>query len=72
MQTNDATSRHAMMAGSGRFLGHVAAIVAGLVLMFAGLAMGVTMVMLPVGIPLGLAGLLLLLWGASTRAKARR
>jgi hypothetical protein len=49
--------------GAGRLAVHVAAIVVGLILMVVGLAMGVTIVMLPFGVPIGLAGLLAFLWG---------
>ena len=52
-----------LVRGAGRAVGHVLAIVGGLVLMVAGVAMGVTMVLLPLGIPLGLVGLCILLWG---------
>ena len=50
--------------GAGRLL----AIVAGLVLMVVGLGMGVSVVLLPVGIPVGLVGLLLFVGGLSPRA----
>jgi uncharacterized membrane protein YccF (DUF307 family) len=49
--------------GVGRFAAHALAIVLGLILSVAGLAMGVSIALLPIGIPLGLAGLLLLMWG---------
>jgi hypothetical protein len=52
-----------LVKGVGSFFGHVTAVVVGLVLMIAGLAMGVTIVMLPVGIPVGLGGVLLFIWG---------
>jgi hypothetical protein len=55
-------NRHLLETGE-RFLGHTIAIVAGLVLVIAGLGMGVTMVLLPIGLPVGLAGLLLIAWG---------
>jgi hypothetical protein len=42
---------------------HLVAIIAGLVMMVLGLGLGVTMVLLPVGLPLGLAGLVLFIWG---------
>jgi hypothetical protein len=42
---------------------HLVAIVAGLVMMVLGLGLGVTMVLLPVGLPLGLAGLVVFIWG---------
>jgi len=40
----------------GVFLGHALAIVVGFVLMVIGLALGVTMIMLPVGLVVGLLG----------------
>ena len=42
---------------------HIAAIVGGLVIMVLGVGLSVTMVLPPLGIPLGLAGLGLFLWG---------
>jgi hypothetical protein len=47
----------------GRMIGHIVAAVVGFVLMLVGLGMGVTVIMLPIGIPLGLFGLGLFLWG---------
>ena len=47
----------------GRLLGHVAAVLVGFVLMVIGLALGVTMIMLPVGLAVGLLGLLAFVWG---------
>jgi hypothetical protein len=38
------------------FIGHVAAVVIGFVMMVLGLGLGVTMIMLPVGLVVGLAG----------------
>lgn len=49
--------------GIGRFFGHGFAIILGMMLMITGLGMGVSIVLLPVGIPLGLAGLLMFIWG---------
>ena len=37
-------------------LGHIAAVIVGFVMMVVGLGLGVTMVMLPVGLVIGLAG----------------
>jgi hypothetical protein len=42
---------------------HTLAVIAGLVLVVTGLGLGVTMVGLPLGIPIGLAGVLVFLWG---------
>lgn len=49
--------------GAGRLAAHALAIVLGLILSVAGLAMGVSIALLPIGIPVGLVGLALLLWG---------
>ena len=46
-----------------RILGHVAAVLLGFVLMVIGLGLGVTMIMLPVGLVIGLVGLLAFVWG---------
>ena len=59
----DYTSVQRLVSSGEWFLGHSAAIVLGLVLIFSGLAMGVSLVLLPLGIPVGLGGLLLFLWG---------
>jgi hypothetical protein len=58
----------------GNFFGHVAAIIVGLIVMVAGLAMGVSIVMLPIGLAIGFAGLLLFGWGllGYTRSKGTR
>lgn len=48
---------------AGRFIVHVLAIVLGLILSVVGLAMGVSIALLPLGIPVGLVGLSLLMWG---------
>jgi hypothetical protein len=52
---------------AGHFLGHVAAVVLGFVLIIVGLAMGVTMVLLPAGIVIGLAGVALVVGGVFAR-----
>ena len=57
--------------GLGRFVSHTAAIVVGFVLMAIGLGMGVTVFMLPVGVPVGLLGLGMFLWGMFERARKR-
>ncbi len=57
------TSGRDLLHKSERILGHTLAVVLGVILMISGLAMGVTMVLLPIGIPLGLGGLLLCIWG---------
>ena len=46
---------------------HLAAIIGGLVMMVLGVGLSVTMVLLPIGLPLGLAGLVLLIMGLIPR-----
>jgi len=52
-----------MAKGAGRVAVHLAAFVAGVILMIAGLAMGVTIVLLPFGLPVGIGGLFVAMWG---------
>ena len=51
----------------GHFVGHVAAVVLGFVMIIVGLAMGVTMVLLPAGIVIGLLGVALMVGGLFAR-----
>ncbi|HEX8201513.1 MAG TPA: hypothetical protein VF590_13595 [Isosphaeraceae bacterium] len=67
---NASTGRHLVESGE-RFFGHLFALLAGLVLMFSGVGMGVTIVLLPLGIPVGLIGLALFLWGLTLTARQR-
>jgi len=48
-------------------LEHTFFVVAGFVLMVLGLGLGVTMVMLPVGLPIGLLGLAMVVGGMTVR-----
>jgi hypothetical protein len=52
-----------LVKGTGRFVVHALALVVGMIFIIAGIAMGVTIAMLPIGIPLGFAGLFLFMWG---------
>jgi hypothetical protein len=61
--TDHASTGKELVKGAGGLLGHVIAVVVGLVLMIGGVALGVTVVALPLGIAVGFAGLLLALWG---------
>jgi hypothetical protein len=54
-------------AAVGGVLGHMVAIAVGLALMVLGLGLGVTMIMLPVGLVVGLAGVLLVVGGLFVR-----
>jgi hypothetical protein len=70
MKEDHKSSWHLVTTGE-RFLGHTIAVVVGMVLVIAGLGMGVTMVLLPIGIPVGLGGLLLCVWGFFSAAPQR-
>jgi hypothetical protein len=48
-------------------LGHIAAVIVGFVMMVVGLGLGVTMIMLPVGIVIGLAGAAIFVGGLFAR-----
>ena len=48
---------------TGSILVHLIALVVGFVMMAVGVGMGVSLVLLPVGIPVGIIGLLVFLWG---------
>lgn len=57
------TDNRELAKGAGRLAVHALAIVLGLILSVTGLAMGVSIALLPIGIPVGLGGLALLFWG---------
>ena len=67
-----ALSFHEVLFGVGRFLGHAAAIVLGLVMMVVGMGLGVTMIMLPVGIVIGLLGVAVLISGLFAHFDSRK
>jgi hypothetical protein len=50
---------------------HVAFVVVGFVLIVLGLGLGVTIVMLPVGLPIGLLGLAMVVGGLTVRINQR-
>jgi hypothetical protein len=54
--------KHAAEVG-GSILGHAAAILIGFIMMVVGLALGVTMVLLPIGLVVGLLGVVIFVWG---------
>ena len=58
-----ADSGHETRNAGKQFGKHVLAIIAGFIMTIGGLGMGVTMVLLPLGIPVGLVGVVLLIWG---------
>jgi hypothetical protein len=63
---------HGALADVGRFLEHAAAIVIGLIMMIVGLGLGVTMIMLPVGIPVGMLGVAMVVAGVFARFDERK
>jgi hypothetical protein len=69
MKETHGLERHLVEVG-GRFLAHTIAIAVGLVLAVIGLGLGVTMVLLPIGLPVGLFGIVVLGWGLFGRARA--
>jgi len=71
MKEAHASERHLLESGE-RILAHTIAVALGFVLMMVGLGMGVTMVLLPIGLPLGLVGLLLFVWGMFSAAPRKQ
>lgn len=51
-------------------VGHFVATIGGLLLAIVGLAMGVSVVLLPVAIPVGLVGMVVLIWGLFTWSRS--
>jgi hypothetical protein len=64
---SSAISTHHVAGLVGSFFGHVAVVVVGFVLMVLGLALGVTMIMLPVGLVVGMLGFLMFVGGLFVR-----
>jgi hypothetical protein len=56
-----------VLSGLGHILERTAAVIIGLIMMFVGLGLGVTMIMLPAGITIGLLGLAVLVGGLFAR-----
>ena len=63
MATQPAGRRRRWIEKTELILAHVAAVVVGFVLMVAGLGLGVTMIMLPICLLIGLFGVMLFVWG---------
>lgn len=53
------------------FLGHVAAVILGFIMMVVGLGLGVTIIMLPVGLVVGLLGVGIFTWGLVGHLQSR-
>jgi hypothetical protein len=56
--------------GAGRLIGHSLALILGLLLLMVALAMGVSLVLLPGGLVVGLAGFLFIVWGLYTNPQS--
>ena len=54
---------HQLTETGGKLATHLLAVIAGLILVMIGLLLSVPIVGLPLGIPIGLAGVLICLWG---------
>ena len=65
------SAREALRVGEN-LAAHIAAIIVGCVMMVAGVGMGVTMILIPVGVPIGLVGLGAFFWGIWGFGEARR
>ena len=63
MATQSAGQGRRLLEIGGLILGHAAAVAIGFVLMVVGLGLGVTMIMLPVGLVIGLVGVGMFVWG---------
>ena len=69
--TEQKSTSQELVRAAGRGLVHLGAIVVGFIMMIMGVAMGVTVVMLPAGIAVGIAGLFVFLWRILGRANVR-
>lgn len=67
-----ALSIHNVFSGIARFLEHALAVVIGFGMMVVGLALGVTMIMLPVGLAIGLLGACIFVAGLFARFEKPR
>lgn len=61
------TTMRRMLGGVATFFEHAATVILGLALIIVGLGLGVTMLMLPVGVVVGLIGVLLVVGGLFAR-----
>lgn len=62
---------HPWLEAAENALAHIAALIVGFILMVFGLALGVTMIMLPVGIVVGLLGVAIFLMGLFARVNQK-
>jgi hypothetical protein len=65
-----ATSLHTFGVAVAGLAEHIAFVVVGFVFIVLGLGLGVTIIMLPVGLPIGLLGLAMVIGGLTVRINA--
>lgn len=63
MEEQSAGRAHNVLRACGRILAQVLAVLVGFALMVVGLGLGVTIIMLPVGLAVGVVGVLIFVWG---------
>ncbi len=63
--------KHQLTETGSKIAGHLLAVITGVILILIGLLLSVPMVGLPLGIPIGLAGVLICLWGLFGRTKQK-
>ena len=56
-------TNHQLVETGGKLATHMLAVIAGVILILIGLFLSIPMIGLPLGIPIGLAGVLVFLWG---------
>ena len=65
------STHHPWLIATENVFGHLAAIVVGAIMMIVGLGLGVTIVMLPVGLVVGLSGVAVFIAGIFGHFRAR-
>ncbi len=68
MNRQHSTTRDAFQTG-GQIAGHMVAMILGFMMMLVGMGMGVTMVLLPLGLPIGLIGFIMFIWGMTAQVR---
>ena len=67
IESADAWWHRPWIQATESLLGHIAAVIIGFIMMVVGLGLGVTMIMLPVGLVIGLAGVAMVVGGLFAR-----
>lgn len=57
--------------GGSHAVGHIMAVIVGFALMILGIGMGITVVLIPFGVPVGFFGLGLFAWGLMEHAERK-